>query len=140
MADELSDAVERLRTSAERLNRISDQAAELVRDVERFLEESRVGVSASVHISYGASDPDAVEAEWEDRLEYRRLDSGKFRIAVSRTYENAPPEEEEVRAWSECTRDQKLESLELLPVWWTPSSRPKADDSSLLLAGSSSAA
>jgi hypothetical protein len=60
--------------------------------------------------------PDEEPEGWVN-LEYRRL-SGKFRIAVVRMrYQGGPEydEVEDVRAWSECTREEKLESFEKLP-------------------------
>jgi hypothetical protein len=114
MADDLSVAVERLRTSAQRLNEITDAAAQLVKDVETFLEEARVGLSAAVSIGPGFSTPDADAPDWEDSLSYRRLASGKFRLVIVRKYCN-PSEPTSVRAWSECSRDEKIESLAKLP-------------------------
>ena len=115
MANDLSVAIERLRTSTQRLNAICDEAAQTIKDVEAFLEESRVGVTASVFIRNGAYSPDADSPDWVDQLEYRRLDSGKFRIAIVRSDVTHPPGPDEVRAWSECTRDEKLDSFEKLP-------------------------
>jgi hypothetical protein len=116
MSDDLSGAVERLRSSTMRLNHLCDQAAQIVRDVEQFLEDSRVGLSASVSIGYGAWSDVADEPDWEDRLEYRRLEGGKYRIASVRYYmTTSPPLPDEVRPWSECTRDEKVDSLAILP-------------------------
>jgi hypothetical protein len=116
MADDLSVAIERLRTSTERLNSICDTAAQTVRDVEAFLEDARVGVSARVSLGWGHDSPHTQESEWESSLEYRRIKTGKFRIACVQHYPALPPDEGMiVRPWSECTRDEKLESFEKLP-------------------------
>lgn len=116
MADELSGAVERLRRSTEHLNHLCDQAALLIRDVEAFLEESRVGLSASVSIYFGAWAEEADSPDWENRLSYRRVDGGKFRIVYERNFiEHPTGRVDEVRPWSECTRDEKLDSLAKLP-------------------------
>lgn len=116
MADDLSVAIERLRTSTERLNSVCDTAAQTVRDVEAFLEDARVGVFAYISLGWGADTPEADSPEWEDRLEYRRVKTGKFRIAYVRRYHGLPPEEGvSVRPWSECTRDEKLDTFDKLP-------------------------
>jgi hypothetical protein len=114
MTDDLSVAIKRLRTSSQRLNQISDEAAQLIQDIEQFLEETRVGVSATVQIGYGASSPNADSPDWADLLSYRRLNSGKFRVAFVRQ-DVESSHEGTVRPWSECTRDEKLQSLEKLP-------------------------
>lgn len=114
MPDNLGMAVEKLRASAHRLNTICDTAAQLMKDVEDFLEECHVGVSASVSLGYGACHPEADTPDWEDFLSYRRSESGKFRLVVVRK-DVEPPHEEEFRAWSECSRDEKIASLARLP-------------------------
>lgn len=50
MPDDLSTAFERLRTSTQRLNQITDAAAQTVRAVESFLEDAGVGLYASVDV------------------------------------------------------------------------------------------
>ncbi|AMV25338.1 hypothetical protein VT84_13135 [Gemmata sp. SH-PL17] len=114
MTDELSAAIERLRTSTQRLNAATDAAAQLLKDVEAFLEEANVGVPASVSLGYGAYDAEAESPDWEDFLSYRRLNS-KFRIALIRRDISSKPFTETVRAWSECTRDEKIDILAALP-------------------------
>jgi hypothetical protein len=114
MADDLSVAFERLRTSTQRLNALTDTAAQLIRDVEGFLEDCHVGVSATISLGYGAAGPDADAPDWEDLLSYRRLGSGKFRLVLIRKFCD-PSEVPSVRSWSECSRDEKIESLAKLP-------------------------
>jgi hypothetical protein len=115
MADELSATFERLRTSTQRLNNITDLAAQAIKDVEWFLEESGVGMTASALIHY-TGHPDAEPEGWVN-LEYRRVPGGKFRIAVVRVRNRErEPEEESVRPWPECTREEKLESFQQLPA------------------------
>jgi hypothetical protein len=115
MSDDMSAAFERLRTSAQRLNFVTDTAAQLVKDVETFLEESGVGIYASVLIHY-LGHPDDEPDGWVN-LDYRRLAGGKFRISVVRVRNGGegPDIEEECRAWSECNREEKLKSFEKLP-------------------------
>lgn len=113
MPDNLSGAVERLRTSAQRLNTICDTAAQVIREVESFLEESHVGVSAWVELSRvdvtGEGDHDIMG------LSYRRYKANKFRIVVVKIPAGASSDADvSERPWSECTRDEKLDSLEKL--------------------------
>jgi hypothetical protein len=110
MADELSLAIERLRTSTQRLNKITDEIAKHVKQVELFLEEVGVGISARTLIK---NLPD----ETPMFLEYRYLPSGKFRIAVVWTTLTEEGEycDHGERAWSECSREVKLESFVKLP-------------------------
>jgi hypothetical protein len=115
MPDDFSAAFERLRTSSQRLNLVTDTAGQLVKDVEAFLEGTGVGVYASV-LCYYLGHPDDEPAGWVN-LEYRRLVGGKYRIAVVRVRNGGsePDEEEDVRAWSECGREEKLHCFEKLP-------------------------
>ncbi|MDM4014982.1 hypothetical protein [Roseiconus lacunae] len=54
--------------------------------------------------------PDGDGAQY---LEYRRV-GNRFRIAVVWGWEN-DPENETVKPWSDCSRDDKLETLKKLP-------------------------
>ena len=116
MADDLSVAVERLRTSTQRLNAICDAAAQVIRDVEEFLEAMHVGVPAWVDVKREHFQ-DGNNHDYSDvKLSYQRHESGKFRVVVVTCPSWAGDEDDlTVRPWSECSRDQKLESLEKLP-------------------------
>lgn len=114
MADDLSVAIERLRTSVNRLNAISDSAAQTVRDLEQFLDEAHVGLSARVEINDNADEPSQHRSVMS--LAYSPTASGKFRIGV----ELAPawiekPGDVVFRPWSECSRVEKLLSFEKMP-------------------------
>jgi hypothetical protein len=113
MSDDLSVAVERLRTSTQHLNSICDAAAKVIRDVESFLEECHVGVSAYVEMH--RVDETGMGHYSIEGLSYNRY-NGKFRIC---TYyvpcDASGPEDEVERPWSESSRDEKLGSLEFLP-------------------------
>jgi inorganic pyrophosphatase len=115
MADDLSVAVERLRTSTQQLNTLSDSAAKVIREVEQFLEECHVGVSAWVEVK-------RIDVADESRcfstvlLSYQRHKSGKFRIVLVTTpFDAHGPDAVIVCPWSECSRDDKIESLGKLP-------------------------
>src|SRR5688572_22399828 len=110
MPDELSAAFEQLRASTHRLNTITDSAAQLVKEVEAFLEESGVGIHARTRL-YHTGHPEH-EPEGCVNLEYRRMPTGKFRIAVVWIqFHNSGEDDELARAWVECSREEKLESF-----------------------------
>lgn len=116
MPDDLSVAVERLRTSTQRLNAVSDAAAKTVRDTEAFLEQLGVGVCASVLVKYAT--PSGAPDEYDEvvSLAYARYKTAKFRIVLTYTPAGAQrPSDDTIRAWAECSRDDKLDSFEKLP-------------------------
>jgi hypothetical protein len=110
MADELATSIERLRTSTRRLNVITDEIAKQIKQVESILEEAGVGIYARTLVK-----------ESEDGssmfLEYDRLGQGKFRIGVcwGTLDEDCGLREHSSCAWSECSREVKLESFVKLP-------------------------
>lgn len=108
MADDLSVAIERLRTSTQRLNTACDTAAQTVRDTEAFLSELHVGVPAFVEVEEGG---------FSTRLAYDRHKTGEFRILVAMFPTGMEePEFVNVRPWAEWSRDVKLETFEKLPA------------------------
>lgn len=111
MADSLSNAAGKLRESAARLNRLTDEAGVMVKRVEEFLgEECSVGIRAFVNIRQGSESGE--ESQW---LEYRRVGS-RFRIAVVWGCNDDPgPENEIVKPWSDCSREDKLATIKKLP-------------------------
>lgn len=114
MADDLSVAIDRLRTSTQRLNTITDAAAQTVRDVEGMLEEMQVGVSAWVRVvnEYDEGDRSITEID----LSYSPDSSGKYRVRVVRTPDYAQePEQSSATNWAECSRAIKLQTFEKLP-------------------------
>lgn len=105
---ELREAVESLRSLAPRLNKITDEANEIVRSVEQFLnEECSVGISA--HFRYkdfeGTTDGGVF-------LEYRRVGQ-KYRIAIVEADDNY--RDTSVKPWADSSRQDKLESFPYLP-------------------------
>lgn len=115
MADDLSAAIERLRTSTQRLNSISDAAGRLVKEVEEFLENSHVGVSCSVKLGYIADPDDPESFEAVTRLAYGRTTAGRFRIGLLVIPREAQAGDVDLKPWSECSRDEKIEMLGGLP-------------------------
>lgn len=113
MPDDLSVAIEQLRTSTQRLNGICDYAARVIRDVEAFLEESHVGLEAHVEVNTAEEEGGSVRVT----LSYGRHSSGKFRILVNHIPSWAEDADDvTVRPWSECSREEKLDSLQKLPT------------------------
>jgi hypothetical protein len=112
MTDDLSVAVERLRASTQRLNAVSDVAANVIRDAEAFLEECHIGLNAWVEVT--REDATGLGHFTVTQLSYQRH-KGKFRIVVVIIPFDAGPEDEIVRPWAESTRDEKIESLGKLP-------------------------
>jgi hypothetical protein len=107
MADALSTSIELLRSASPRLNEATTQAGDVVRRVEDFLnDECKLGVTACVAVVQDD------EAEWGTYLEYRRV-GGKFRIAVVDS--DFRGENETVKPWSDCSREEKLRSFQHLP-------------------------
>ena len=109
MTDSLAEAVDKLRRSSARLNQLTDEANTIVKEVENFLnKECSVGVFASVVVS-------TMEVA-EQSLQYSRVGS-RYRIAVVWITEGGDPDDPDisVRPWSECPRDEKLETIKSLP-------------------------
>jgi hypothetical protein len=110
--EELKKAMAELRDSTKRLNAITDEANNVVRDVEEFLnKECGVGVCASVVVSTREIEKHGITLFTS--LSYCRV-NGKFRIAVENGSDDDP--ETEAKAWAECTREEKLLTLPKLPV------------------------
>jgi hypothetical protein len=116
MTDDLSKQLLELRKSTDELNVLTDRANELVRRTEQYLiEECRVGGPVYVHVA-SMDEPVVEEAgpgapEWSTYLGYDRY-KGELRIVVSHVVEG---DEHEVKAWAECSRDIKLDTLDVLP-------------------------
>ena len=109
MTDSLVEAVDKLRRSSARLNQLTDEANRIVQEVENFLnKECSVGVFARVVVSAGEVD--------EQYLQYCRVGS-RYRIAVVWITESGGPDDLDVsvRPWSECPRDEKLDTIKSLP-------------------------
>jgi hypothetical protein len=113
MADDLSVAFERLRTSTQRLNAISDAAAQTVRDVEAYLNGIQPGVEANVPIDDCYDDDERVGSLI---LGFRGYGQQGMRIVHIFLPKGAKSENDaEIHGWSEGSRDLKLRSFEKLP-------------------------
>jgi len=103
MQDEIANHIERLRESTKLLNSAADSAADTVKNVETFLTECSIGLHASVEAYHSGGNV--------VHLAYQRISGKKrnaFRIVVVTV--------DDVRAWSECTRNEKLETFSALPA------------------------
>lgn len=108
---ELASAVGRLRTSTARLNSLTDKVADLVREVEDFLNvECSVGITASVKIEEDGDE----NGSWWEYLEYDRC-GDRFRIIVRSGHDYDGPAEDSEKPWVECSRETKLKAAEKLP-------------------------
>jgi len=105
MPDGLSVSLDKLRKSAEKLNAITEVANQTVQSVEAFLAGLSIGVDGDANV--WTDD----ESDYQCFLSYRRL-NGRFRIAV---VHGTCPEDEVVRAWAECNREEKLETIVKIP-------------------------
>jgi len=113
MTERLSTSIREIRDLTPKLNVSTDAAKRVVAAVERFLEETNVGVPAGIQ----ASD----DGKRVLYLSYERV-GDRFRIAVD-VYEREPGEAEgepamsllESKAWNEASRAEKLATFVKLP-------------------------
>ena len=108
MNDSISSAMSTLKNSADKLNSLTDEAAATIKSVENFLsKECSIGFNKRVRLE---------DENFSTRyLEYRRIGSN-FRIAVTKvTSISMMAEKEDTKAWSDCSRELKLESITKLP-------------------------
>jgi|GEM_PF-4920636 len=102
--DALQSAMSKFRSSASRLNQLTDSAAAAVKQLEGFLQECGIGLHAFVRI------PEFTESNEPAFLEWRRVGQA-YRICVVL----GAPEHETVKPWSDCTREVKLSAIAALP-------------------------
>lgn len=100
MSDSLMGAMAKLRESAHRLNELTDRASEVIKDTEDFLNANNIGLTETVPIEEGG----------DASLGVRRY-SSRFRIC----YLTGVGATLAVRPWSDCTREEKLDSFARLP-------------------------
>ena len=111
MNDSLSSAMSTLKNSSDKLNDLTNKAASTVKCVEEFLsKECSIGFSERVLIE---------DNNYSSKfLEYRRIGS-HFRIAISNVVNTKVKtiltRDDKFKAWSDCSRDEKIESLKKLP-------------------------
>ena len=106
MSNDISASLKTLRSAASHLNKLTDQANSSVELVESFLShECRIGAHAFVQV-------DDEGGDITQYLEYRKIGS-RYRIAV--VYADEAGEDVKVTPWSDCSRDDKLETIKKLP-------------------------
>jgi len=110
MSDSLRASLEKLKKSTTQLNKITDEAAQLVIAVEAFLNrECSVGLETYLQVASQAIDEHGTEESTV--LGYARW-QGRFRIVVTIGID---PEESQTKPWSEWDRETKLETVKKLP-------------------------
>lgn len=114
MSDSLSKSLSKLRHSANRLNQLSDQTNKTIREVEKFLnEECSIGIYASVYVQ--VQEPcENVPFGFFTSLAYCRVGQ-RYRIAIVSGPATGDPDAEEVKPWSDASRDEKLNTIKKLP-------------------------
>ncbi|MCH7885850.1 MAG: hypothetical protein IIC01_11455 [Planctomycetes bacterium] len=112
MSKKMPCSIATLRTASARLNKLTDEAAITIRQVEDFLnKECSLGVATYVAVSkHQVCDDGPLTTRY---LAYCRIGQ-RYRIAVVWVCEDEPDASIE-KPWSDCTRDDKIETLEKLP-------------------------
>ncbi len=101
-------ALAKLKDSADELNSITDQTADMVRDIEEYLSiECSIGFDLSIVFE---NKPGGTTKK---SLEYRRIGQN-YRIAVCVESIYAASSMKS-KAWSDCNRDLKIKSIQHLP-------------------------
>ena len=117
MSNNLRISVDKLRQVSSRLNKVSDDAAQVVKALETFLSrECSLGVVAFVHVISHLSDPDGIDQTFTE-IGYARW-NGKFRIVVSSGFMHCDEVDNtkgDMKPWSECDRSLKLLTVKKLP-------------------------
>jgi hypothetical protein len=110
MSDSLRASVEKLKQSTNKLNKIADDAAQVVLAMEAFLnKECSVGIEAYVRVASEKLDDHGMEEI--TALGYTRWE-GKYRIIVSIGID---VDQERIKPWSEWDRTTKLLTVKKLP-------------------------
>ena len=108
MSNDFSLRLARVRESAATLNTLCDEGAQCVKGLEEFLaKECSVGIAAEVRVR---EEEDEYHGEYLD-LCYGRW-GAQFRVFLKWTDTSVPhPHGTETKAWVECKREDKLETL-----------------------------
>jgi hypothetical protein len=112
--EDLNEALLSLRAASQRLNEATDNANSLVRSVEDFLaRDCSVGLYATVKVSSAGDEEGKYSSHVH--LTYARI-SGRYRICIEKESDFPnDPEKSSLRAWAECSRDDKLDTVSALP-------------------------
>lgn len=109
MSNDFSLRLARVRESAATLNNLCDEGAQCVKGLEEFLaKECSVGIAAEVRVR---TEEDEHHGEYLD-LCYGRW-GAQFRVYLKWTDTSVPDSQggTETKAWVECKREDKLETL-----------------------------
>ena len=112
MVDPILSSIYSLRSATTELNQTSDRAAQIVQQVEEFLRQSSIGVSARVQFDGPSPTMQVLQVNSGQvalcgYLEYVRIGES-YRLAVAR-YEGS--RRVELKPWSDCSRGDKTASL-----------------------------
>src|SRR5262245_42976811 len=128
MGTDLKNSLQALREIAPNLNKMSDEAAKIIRETERALQELNLGIAAEVVVS--SENKSSKVTEWTS-LAFKRapFDPGEktlFRVMVveERSTDFGDDRNFSQRAWKitsetpwlECSRDVKLATFPKLPA------------------------
>jgi hypothetical protein len=122
MTESLRTPLNKLKELAPQVNRLADEAAKTVREIEQLLADKLgLTVSAETGVSYIQTSTQTAE---HTNLAYRRV-GGKFRIAVvkerctnfvnDRNWADTAWKTLDETPWLECPRDEKLATFPKLP-------------------------
>jgi hypothetical protein len=114
MSEKLRPPTARLLATSEALNHLTDEAAALVQETEKFLiEECSIGIET--YFPYWEQQEEEFGCGKAAYLAFTRI-QGKFRLIVSEvcTIQGEPQSAEET-VWASCPRQKKLESIAVLP-------------------------
>ncbi|SRR6266849_5964344 len=119
MTDEIRASLKNLKRLAPQLNKVVDDAAQVVREVERFLvDDLKLSIPAEVNVTTYKTD--SKNAEELTQLKFCRV-NGKFRIAIVKervTYFDSNADTFkllEETPWLEASREEKAEAFVELP-------------------------
>ena len=110
----LPNSMQVLRETSNKLNSLTDRAADSIRKVEEFLSnECSIGTPCRVVPKDGG---DELANSLPDIVVFYQRHGVKFRIMVdSNRTSSATP----IKPWAECTQEIKLASMRLLPILLT---------------------
>jgi hypothetical protein len=112
MTNELRNSLKKLSELGPQLNKASDEAASIVREIERLLQELGICVLAEEIVSRTPRSPEITDLV---SLGYARV-NGKYRIVVvESTAERTEWTITSTIPWLETTRELKLETFTGLP-------------------------
>lgn len=113
MSDSLKSSMDKIKNNTAKLNKITDEAAQVIHKTEAFLsKDCGIGIMAHVNVFTEVIDPDK-QLTGSITLGYERW-NGTYRIVVSSGVDGET-ETWSTKPWAECDRSTKLESIKKLP-------------------------